>query len=271
MEVNELDNDEIQFGHGATLDTSEEDVAKEETVTDEQEDNNEDAVEEKAKAEDEPTESSPKKDSKQQALDFERSKRKQLEKELKELKAERERQVKAKEEEETLSKERENLKAKMLEGDLIDEDVAEKLVNTIGDDIIKMKIASKKLAEDESFEKAFAELKQDDMYMDADKYKDKIREFVKKGLTVEEAYGASMLGNRGAQLKKDLEIEIEQRLLNSDLKADKIDIGHAEAKGEAKRTSYTREEQMIARETGLDVKEVHKRANMHSLDEFLNL
>ena len=262
----ELDNEvEIQFGHGAEQEPTE--GEKTEVVQEEEEENVEEPKQEEEKAE----EPAPKKDNKQQALDYERSKRKQLEKELKELKAEKEKQAKAKEEEETISKERESLKAKMLEGDLIDEEVADKLVNTIGDDIIKMKIANKRLAEEEVFEKEFTELKQDDMFMDADKYKDKIKDFTKRGLTLEEAYFASLSKARVSQLKKDMEAEIEQKLLNGDQRAEAINIGHTEAKGEEKRTSYIKEEQMIAKETGLDVKEVHKRMNMKTLDEFLEL
>lgn len=251
----------ITFGHGAV----EEEVAEEVVETEAE------VQDEETNVEPEPKEEEPKKDSKIQALDYERARRKQAEKELKELRAEKERAAKAKEETETLSKEKESLKAKMLEGDLIDEDVANKLLDTLGEDLIKAKMAHKHQAEEEDFEKEFTELKKDDMFMDADKYKDKIRELVKKGLTMEEAYGASIPVSRYAQLKKDLEVEIEQRILNNSQKADEVDIGHTEAKDEPKRTSYSKKEQMIAQETGLDVKEVHKRAGMHTLDEFLNL
>lgn len=262
MEDNELDDVEITFGNG-----EEQEEQQEEEKEEVQEETTKDS-DENTEVEEKPT---PKKDSKMQALDYERSRRKQLEKELKELKAEKEKQTQAKEEEETFSKERESLKAKLLEGDLIDEDVANKLLDSMGEDIIKTKIANKRIAEEENFEKEFAELKKDDMFMDADNYKDKIKEFVKKGLTMAEAYGAAIPASRHASLKKDMEIEIEQKLLNGGKKAEAIDIGHTEAKGEEKRTSYTKEEQMIAKETGLDVKEVHKRANMHTLDEFLEL
>jgi len=273
-----MEETEIEFGNGITQeeeeveDTTQVDEETKETseeVDTKEEETEEEETEEK-ETEEKPTETV-KKDSKQQALDFERSKRKQLEKELKELKAEKDKQKLAEEEAQTMSKEKEALKAKLLEGDLIDENIADKLLETLGEDIIKTKLANKRLAEEESFEKDFAELKKDDMFMDADKYKDKIKEFVKKGLTLEQAYGAAIPASRYASLKKDLEIEIEQKLLNGGRKAEAIDIGHAEAKGEEKRTSYTKEEQLIAKETGLDVKDVHKRLRMNTLDEFLNL
>lgn len=267
MEAEELDDEVIQFGHGSTEEPTEE---PEEEVAKEQEKAEEPAPEKVEETPDEEKKPATK-DNKMQALDYERARRKQAEKRLKELETERENQARAKEEEETITKERENLKAKMLEGDLIDEDIANKLLDTLGEDIIKAKLANKRLAEEEKFERDFTELKKDDMYMDADNYKAKIKEFVKKGLTMEEAYGAAIPASRHTQLKKDMEIEIEQKILNTDQKAADIDIGHTEAKGETQRTSYTKEEQMIARETGLDVKEVHKRMNMKTLDEFLEL
>lgn len=265
-----MEEEVINFGHGQVEEAAEneaEEVIEETEVAEE----TKETQDEETNVEAEKEEPAPKKDSKIQALDYERARRKQAEKELKELKAEKERQVREREEAENLSKEKEALKAKMLEGDLIDEDVANKLLDTLGEDLIKAKMANKRQAEEEDFERSFAELKKDDMFMDADKYKDRIRELTQKGLTMEEAYGASIPVSRYAQLKKDLEVEIEQRILNNDQKAEKVDIGHTEAKGEAKRTSYTKKEQMIAQETGLDVKEVHKRANMHTLDEFLEL
>lgn len=268
-----MDEELITFGHGNVEEAEpevneEEKEEKEETAEAEETEATQD---EKTNVEEEKEEPAPKKDSKIQALDYERARRKQAEKELKELKAEKEKAQKEKEEADTISKEREALKAKMLEGELIDEDIANKLLDTLGEDIIKAKLTNKRLAEEETFEKEFAELKKDDMFMDADKYKDKIREFHKKGLSLEEAYGASIPASRYAQLRKDLEVEIEQKILNNNKKAEEVDVGHVEAKDEEKRTSYTKKEQAIARETGLDVKEVRKRANMHTLDEFLGL
>ena len=212
-----------------------------------------------------------KKDWQHQALDSERAKRKQAERELKELKAKLEEEKQAKENENVISKERENYKKKMLEGDLIDEETADKLLDVFGEDIIKGKIASQKLARQDEFEKELSNLKRDEMFMDADAYKPQIREFMDKGLSAEEAYFASVGKSRFSQMKKDLEVEIEQKILNTKKKADSIDVGVAEAKGEMHKGSYTKREQEIARETGLTVEEVHKRSKMDSLDDFLKL
>ena len=72
-----------------------------------------------------------KKDSRIQALDSERAKRKQAEKELRELKAQIEAEKTAKEDGERVIKERESYKQKMLEGDLIDEETANKLLGLL--------------------------------------------------------------------------------------------------------------------------------------------
>lgn len=237
-----------------------EEPTEEETETTEE-------VEEEEPAEEE----APKKDSIHQALDSERSRRKQAEKELKELRAKLDQEKAEKDEAELMSKEREEYKKKMLEGDLVDEDVAEKLLDVFGEDLIKTKIANNKRTEEESFEKEFNELKQDELFMDADTYKSKIRELTGKGLTMEEAYFASVGKGRFTQMKKDMEVELEQKLLNNEKKADKVDVGHAEAKSEPKGVRYTKREREIARETGLDVSEVHKRLNTDKIEDFVNL
>ena len=215
-------------------------------------------------------EEKPVKDNRVSAISAERQRRKAAEKELKELKAKLEAEKVAKDDEEKISKERAEYKKKILEGDLVDEEVADKLLDVFGDDIIKNKIATQRRAEEEDFSKQLSELKKDDMFMDADNYVDKIKEFMGKGLTMEEAYFASLSKARVSQVKKDMENEIEQRLLNTD-KADKIDVGHTEAKSEIKGRKYTKREQEIAKETGLNVEDVHKRSGMFELDKMLDL
>ncbi len=218
------------------------------------------AEEEESKSDEtETTEEPVQGDNRVKALTAERARRKNAERELRELKAQIEAEKNAKSQEEQISKEREAYKKKMLEGDLVDEDVAEKLLDVFGDDIIKNKLITQAREEAENFDKELAELKKDDLFMDADVYKPQIKELMGKGLSMEEAYFASVGKSRFSQMKKDMEVELEQKLLNNDKKADEVDIGHAEEKGVIKRGKYTKREQEIARETGLTVEEVHKR------------
>ncbi len=275
MFVDDEDDEILDFAGDTTEEVEEE---KEEEVKEEVEEVDEADTEEEApeadteeKAEEEETKEEPKKDEKLQALSSERARRKQAEKELKELRAKYDAEKNAKDEQELLSKEREAYKKKMLEGNLVDEDVAEKLLDVFGEDLIKTKLANNKRTEEENFEKEFNELKQDELFMDADTYKTKIRELTGKGLTMEEAYFASVGKGRFTQMKKDMEVELEQKLLNNEKKADKVDVGHAEAKSEPKGVRYTKREREIARETGLDVSEVHKRLNTDKLEDFVNL
>ena len=277
MFVDDEDDEILDFAGDTTEEVEEEEVKEEAEEVDEanteeeapEADTEEEAQEEKA--EEEETKEEPKKDEKLQALNSERARRKQAEKELKELRAKYDAEKNAKDEQELLSKEREAYKKKMLEGDLVDEDVAEKLLDVFGEDLIKTKLANSKRTEEENFEKEFNELKQDELFMDADTYKSKIRELTGKGLTMEEAYFASVGKGRFTQMKKDMEVELEQKLLNNEKKADKVDVGHAEAKSEPKGVRYTKREREIARETGLDVSEVHKRLNTDKLEDFVNL
>ena len=227
--------------------------------------------EEKAEEENPEEEDAQKKDWKRQALDQERAKRKQAEKELRELRASIENEKNQKEDEEKLVKEKENLKKELLEGDYFDDEVAEKFVNTFGERLLKNQIESERKASEEDFERKFSEFAKAELYQDAENYKPEIKDLMSKGLTMEQAYRAAIPEGRFEQMRKDLEIEVSQRLLNSNEKADQVDIGHNEAKGEAKRTQYTKREQEIAKETGLDVKDVHKRAKVFTLDEMLDL
>lgn len=271
------DDEDFDLIGGAPAPTDEDDVKDEEEeveeTSNEAEEEEEEAQEEETdetEPDEEKVEEKPK-DNRTKALTAERARRKEAERKLKELEAKLDAEKVAKENEDKISKEREAYKRKMLEGDLVDEEVADKLLDVFGEDIIKTKIANQARAEAEDFDKELSELKKDDLFMDADVYKPQIKEFMSKGLTMEEAYFASLSRARVSQLKKDMEVEIEQKLLNNNEKTSKIDVGHAEAKSEVKKGKYTKREQEIANETGLSVQDVKKRSGMFELEDMLNL
>lgn len=248
----EVENEEEVETSNEEAEEDDVDVSKEEEEADEGE------PDEDTEAEEKPTQ--PAKDNRTKALTAERARRKEAERKLKELEAKLDAEKLAKDNEDKIAKEREAYKAKMLEGDLVDEEVADKLLEVFGDDIIKTKIANQTRAEEENFDKQLSELKKDELFMDADVYKPQIKELMGKGLSMEEAYFASVGKARFTMMKKDLETEIEQKLLNNTSKAANIDVGHAEQdKSETKKGKYTKREQEIARETGLQVSEVHNR------------
>lgn len=257
------DDEELDLVGNTTIE-DEEDEKVEETI---EEETSEEEPAEPGKTEEE----KPLKDSKKQALDSERARRKAAEKELKELRAQLEAEKVKEEDEKAFNSKRDDLRKKLLEKDVMDEEVADTILSALGDDLIKTSIATERRTKEENFDKALSELKQDEMFMDADAYKPQIRQLMDKGLSMEEAYFASVGKSRFSQMKKDLEVELEQKLLNNDEKADMTDIGHAEEKGAIKRGKYTKREQEIARETGLSVDEVHKRSGMFSIEDFENL
>ncbi len=265
-----LEDDELELVGDTTI---EEDEVQEPAEEEKEEDATEETqVDEPVESqEEEPDEEPKKKDWQHQALDAERSRRKAAEKELKELKAKLEAEKNAKTQEDRVAKEREAYKAKMLEGDLVDEEVADKLLDVFGDDIIKNKIVTEERLKAEDFEKQLSEIKKDELLIDADVYKTQIKQLMDKGLSMEEAYFASVGKSRFTSMKKDMEVELEQKLLNNDRKAEEIDVGHAEEKGTARERKYTKREQEIARETGLPVAEVHKRSGMFSIEDLENL
>lgn len=262
-----LEDDDFDLVGSTTIPEDDEVTEKEET----QEEVTEEAVEAEVEKEQEVPDEEPKKDNKTQALDAERARRKAAEKELKELKARLEKEETAKEDEAAFNEKKDTIRKKLLEKEVMDEEVADTILNALGDDLIKTQIQSERISKEQDFENALSELKKDDLFMDADNYKPQIKELMKKGLTMEEAYMASVGKSRFSQMKKDMEVEIEQRLLNNDEKAEKVDIGHAEEKGAIKHGKYTKREQEIARETGLSVEEVHKRSTMFSIEDLENL
>ena len=236
------DDEDFDLIGGAPAPTDEDDVKDEEEEVEEtseeaEEEEEAEEVSDEAEPDEEKVEEKPK-DNRTKALTAERARRKEAERKLKELEAKLDAEKVAKENEDKISKEREAYKKKMLEGDLVDEEVADKLLDVFGDDIIKTKIANQARAEAEDFDKELSELKKDDLFMDADVYKPQIKEFMSKGLTMEEAYFASLSRARVSQLKKDMEVEIEQKLLNK---------------------------------TGLSVQDVKKRSGMFELEDMLNL
>ena len=213
----------------------------------------------------------PKKDKYRQALDSERAKRKNAERKLKELQAEIEKSKNLKQNEERVKTEKESLKQKLMQDDMIDEDVADRLINTLGEDLIKQKIRNETKEAEENFEKEFKEFSNDEMFYDAEDYKDEIKALMNKGLSMKSAYFALAGEDKVANIRKDLEVEIEQKLLNNSNKAEKVNVGHEESKDETKRTKYTKKEQEYANELGMDIKEVHKRLNATTLDEIFDL
>ena len=276
---NDEEEDIFDMAGDTTVETDEEDAVAENEEEEEVAESKEPSVdeeevadepdEEKEEPEDEVEEK--KKDSKTQALDAERARRKQAEKELKELKAKLSAEQTQKEQEDILAKEKESMKKRMLEGDLIDEDTADKLLDVFGDDVIKNKLDNQERLEREAFEEEFQELKKDDLFMDADVYKPQMRELMKKGLTAEQAYMASISKAKFIQMKKDLTTEAEQKILNNQERAERVSVGVQESKSDIQGTTYSKEEHRIAKETGLPLKEVHKRIKMDSIEDFEKL
>ena len=279
MYNDEEEEDIFDMAGDTTVETDEEDAVAENEEEEEVAESKEPSVdeeevadepdEEKEEPEDEVEEK--KKDSKTQALDAERARRKQAEKELKELKAKLSAEQTQKEQEDILAKEKESMKKRMLEGDLIDEDTADKLLDVFGDDVIKNKLDNQERLEREAFEEEFQELKKDDLFMDADVYKPQMRELMKKGLTAEQAYMASISKAKFIQMKKDLTTEAEQKILNNQERAERVSVGVQESKSDIQGTTYSKEEHRIAKETGLPLKEVHKRIKMDSIEDFEKL
>ena len=73
----------------------------------------------------------------------------------------------------------------------------------------------RKKADGPAFEKEFKEFSNDEMFYDAEDYKDEIKALMNKGLSMKSAYFALAGEDKVANIRKDLEVEIEQKLLNN--------------------------------------------------------
>lgn len=194
------------------------------------------------------------------SLNYERSERKRLEKELK---ASKEDDTKAIEAEEA------RIRSKLANGkSALSDDVIDDIMGAIGREQAKANVRSAKA----NFESQIMELKKNPEYMDVEEYRDEIRELVKNGLSAEQAYwavaGATKLSNSKAKATKEEEKEQHQRE-----NKERANQGYVDTKpaGEEKKEQYSARERAMAQVLGKSVEEVHARnKNVLTLDEIVS-
>ena len=183
------------------------------------------------------------------SLNYERSERKRLAKELSALKEDDSKEIKDEEA---------RIRAKLKNGksDLSD-DVVDDLMESIGKDQAKANVRNAK----QSIERELLELKRDETYMDVDEYSDEMRSLMKKGLSAEQAYwavaGATKYSNSTAKAQKEEEKEQKKKETK-----ERTEQGYVEMKpvGEEKKEQYSSKERAIADRLGISVEEAHARS-----------
>ena len=188
------------------------------------------------------------------SLNYERSERKRLAKELSSLKEDDSKEIKDEEE---------RIRAKLKNGksDLSDE-VVEDLMESIGKDQAKANVRNAK----QNIEREIMELKRDQIYMDADEYGNEIRELMKKGLSAEQAYWAVAGSNKFSNLSAE---DDEQKKKETKERAKE---GFVDTKTTSKeeKEQYTARERAIADKIGISTEEVHARSKQSlGIDEII--
>lgn len=194
------------------------------------------------------------------SLNYERSERKRLEKELK---ASKEDDSKA------IADEEARIRAKLANGkSALSDDVIDDIMGAIGTEQAKANVRNAK----QNIERDILELKRNPDYIDVEEYGDEIRELMRNGLSAERAYwavaGATKLSNSKAKATKEEEREEHQRE-----NKERANQGYVDTKpaGEEKKEQYSARERAMAQILGKSVEEVHARnKNVLTLNEIVD-
>lgn len=191
----------------------------------------------------------------EKSLNFERSKRKELERKL---------ASKAEDDTEDIKKEEQRIRESLKNGksDFSDETIDD-IMNAFGKSQAEMQVKTRK----QNIEREILELQRDPMYMDVEEYKEDIRKLVSQnGLTVEQAYWA-VAGRNKANL--DTEEKEDKSLNKARVKEGYID---REPAGKDEKPTYTAKERAIANTLNISPEEAKARGkNTFSLEEILKM
>lgn len=191
----------------------------------------------------------------EKSLNFERSKRKELERKL---------ASKAEDDTEDIKKEEQRIRESLKNGksDFSDETIDD-IMNAFGKSQAEMQVKSRK----QNIEREILELQRDPMYMDVEEYKEDIRKLVNQnGLTVEQAYWA-VAGRNKANL--DTEEKEDKSLNKARVQEGYID---REPAGKDEKPTYTAKERAIANTLNISPEEAKARGkNTFSLEEILKM
>ena len=190
------------------------------------------------------------------SLNYERSRRKEVEKKL----ASREEDDK-----EDIKKAEADIREKLQSGK---SGLSDEVIDDIMESIGKPQAEAQVRAAKQNREKEIMELKRNPIYMDIDEYADSIRDLMKKGLSAEQAYWAVAGENKFSS--SDTKDEEEQKKLTKE-RASEGFVDQKPAGGESKPT-YTAKERANADILGISPEEYKARSKeSFSIDELIKL
>ena len=195
------------------------------------------------------------------ALNYERSERKRLTKEL---------SSRAEDDSEEIKKAEAEMRAKLKEGkSQLSDETIDDLMATFGTAQATAQVKNAK----QNIEKEILELKRDSTYMNVEEYGSEIRAMMKKGLSAEQAYwavaGAEKYSNSKAQAEKETEDE-QKKALNKERASE----GYVNTKpaGEQNKEQYSAKDRAIADSLGLSAEEAKARSKTSfTISEILDM
>lgn len=197
------------------------------------------------------------------SINYERNKRKAAERKSKELEA----RIKALEE-------RTKEPVKSTEDELIESGVDESIAKSIAKAIDKKQDGLTKTTKevaDLKFQLKLKEISKEPEFKDIEDYSEDIKDFVDKGLSIEESYYALTGTNRTLNTKSEIERKLEKKLENKN--ARKEILGNKGKEGRAITSSKnkikaTAEEVQIAQLAGMSVEEYIATKNAYDISDY---
>ena len=195
------------------------------------------------------------------ALNYERSERKRLTREL---------SSRVEDDSEEIKKAEAEMRAKLKEGkSQLSDETIDDLMATFGTAQATAQVKNAK----QNIEKEILELKRDSTYMNVEEYGSEIRAMMKKGLSAEQAYwavaGADKYSNSKAQAEKETEDE-QKKALNKE----RVNEGYVNTKpaGETEKEHYSAKDRAIADSLGISAEEAKARSKTSfTISEILDM
>ena len=195
------------------------------------------------------------------SLNYERSERKRLSKEL---------SSRAEDDAEEIKKAEAEMRAKLKEGkSQLSDETIDDLMATFGTAQATAQVKNAR----QNIEKEILELKRDSTYMNVEEYGTEIRAMMKKGLSAEQAYwavaGADKYSNSKAQEQKEVEDEQKKALTK-----ERANEGYVNTKpaGEQAKEHYSSKDRAIADTLGISAEEAKARSkSSFSISEILDM
>lgn len=196
------------------------------------------------------------------SLNYERSERKRLSKEL---------ASRQEDEQEDIKKAKEELRAKLKSGkSQLSDDVVDDLMETFGDSQATAQVKNAK----QNIEREILELKRNPIYMNIEDYGSEIRSMMKqKGLTAEQAYWAVAGAEKYSNSLNKSQVE-EEKAQKKQLTRERTKEGYVDTEpaGGEEKPQYSAKERAIADKLGISAEEAKARSKASfSIKEILEM